>query len=92
MEANLSHNLSALEDPMPRLSPRAAAQHEHVHPVIAKTFTRPLEGPPSADSLIDFIAAGFAAGMPGNAAIGPEGSRMVARWVVPMEDYPRNRR
>jgi hypothetical protein len=89
--ANLSLNLSALEDPMPRLSPKVAARYEHLHPVISKSFSRPLNGPVSADSTVDFLAEAFAHGVPGSAVIGPEGSKMVARWVVPMEDYPRNK-
>lgn len=91
MSLNLSFNLSALEDLMPRLDPRVAAQYAHIHPLRPRTFTRPLDGPVSLESTMEFVAACYAAGVPGNAAIGPEGSQMVARWAVPMEDYPRNR-
>jgi hypothetical protein len=91
MAENLSPILSALEDPMPRLDPKAAAQYQHIHPLRSKTFVRPLAGAATLDAVTDFVAECYSNGVPANAVIGPEGSNLVARWAVPMEDYPRNR-
>lgn len=88
---NLSPILSGLEAPMPRLNPEAAARYQHIHPVRPKTFVRPLAGAPTLEATMEFVAECYASGVPGNAQISPEGSNMVARWVVPLEDYPRNR-
>jgi hypothetical protein len=76
---------------MPRLDPKAAAAYQHVHPVRPKVFTRPLDGAPTLEAITDFVAVCYANGVPKNAVISPEGPNMVARWAVPMEDYPRNR-
>lgn len=76
---------------MPRLDPEAAARYEHVHPMRLRTFARPLPGPVTLETTMEFVAACYAAGVPGDADIRREGTSMVARWFVPMEDYPRNR-
>jgi hypothetical protein len=91
MSENLSPILSALEDPLPRLDPKVAAQYQNIHPMRPKTFVRPMAGAPTLDAVTDFVAECYANGVPANAVIGPEGSNMVARWAVLMEDYPRNR-
>lgn len=76
---------------MPRLDPKAAARLQHIHPTRVMTFTRPMSGPATLESQMEFVAAAYAAGVPGTAAMAPEGALMVARWSVPMADYPRNR-
>lgn len=76
---------------MPRLDPKAAARFRHLRPQRRKMFARPLTGPASLEAMMEFVAAAYAAGVPGNAAMVAEGPQMVARWTVPMEDYPRNR-
>lgn len=76
---------------MPRLDPTAAARFRHIHPVRSRMFARELTGPASLEATMEFVAAAYAAGVPGDAAMGQEGVQMVARWTVPMADYPRNR-
>lgn len=76
---------------MPRLDPKAAARFQHIRPVRTRTFARPLNGPLTLEAQMEFVAAAYAAGVPGNAPTHSDGTLMVARWTVPMADYPRNR-
>jgi hypothetical protein len=73
------------------LDPQTAARLRHIHPVVPKSFVRPLDGAATLEAVMDFVAECYAHGVPKNAVISPEGSNMVARWAVPMADYPRNR-
>lgn len=76
---------------MPRLNPEAAAQYQHIRPLRSKMFVRPLAGAATLEAVMEFVAECYANDVPANAVIGPEGTNMVARWAVPLEDYPRNR-
>lgn len=77
---------------MPRLDPKVAAKYTHIRPQVARSFARTMTaGVPTLNEVTDFVAACYANGVPANALIGPEGTELMARWAVPMEDYPRNR-
>jgi hypothetical protein len=77
---------------MPRLDPIVAAKYAHIQPQVAREFSQKMAaGVPTLEAITDFAAACYGRGVPSNALISPEGDKLVARWTVPMPDYPRNR-
>jgi hypothetical protein len=77
---------------MPRLDPKVAARFSDFHPQVPRTFRYEMaSGAPTLDEWTNAVAACYANGVPRNALLQAEETYLVARWAVPMADYPRNR-